>query len=88
MPLPRIPQVGLESDVAGKDIQAVPLVEGKVGLGAGSYWTNGVIHCVEDGDITIVWNSGGTPTTIEAVAGDDYGYYGDVIIVSGVFHLC
>jgi len=88
MPLPRIPQIGLESDVAGKDIQAVPLVEGKVNLGAGAYHTNGVIHCVEDGSFNLLWASGGVPSLIDAIAGEDYGYYGDVQIVGGIFHLC
>lgn len=83
----RINKNGLEADKEGNIVQAVPLVEGKVNVGAGTYKTNGVIHCVEEGSFNVVWPSGGTPSLINCLAGEDFGYYGDVQIVGGKFHL-
>ena len=78
---------GLGKDKEGHIVQAVPLVEGKVKLTTGTYFTRGVIHCVEDGQFTVTWTSGATDQ-FDAVAGEDFSYYGDVTIDGGMFHLC
>lgn len=79
---------GMGKDREGHIVQAVPLVEGRCNLGPGEHFTRGVIHCVEDGTIKILWPSGGTPTDIVAVAGEDFAYYGKCQILGGMFHLC
>ncbi len=78
---------GIGTDYRGHVIQAVPLVEGKINLTSGTRVTNGIIHCVEDGDITLEWASGGNFTTLSTVAGEDFAYEGIVTIVSGMYHL-
>jgi len=60
-------------------IQAVPLIEGKVNLGPGTYSTNGLIHCETDASIT--FGKGDTPYLL--VAGMDRSYSGTFTVVSG-----
>jgi len=60
-------------------IQAVPLIEGKVNLAAGTYNTNGLIHCETDAAITF----GASDTPYSMIAGDDRAYAGVFTVVSG-----
>ena len=60
-------------------IQAVPLIEGKVNLGAGTYQTNGLIHCETEASIT--FGAGNTPYSM--LAGSDRAYSGFFTVTSG-----
>lgn len=62
--------------------------KGMCNLGAGGPYTGDNVHCVEDGDLTFNWPSGGTDT-ISCVAGADLGisFGATVTIVSGTFHI-
>ena len=52
-------------------VQAFQLKEGKVNLTGGTHNVGKVIHCVEDGDITVNWSNGNSDT-IAMIAGEDY----------------
>ena len=65
----------------GDVIQAVPLMEGKINVGAGTYTANGVIHADEDTQISLPFPSG--DKTVNLLAGEDRGYVGVFTIVSG-----
>ncbi len=60
-------------------VQAVPLIEGKVNLGAGTYQVNSLIHCETDAAITFGPNA--VPYTM--IAGDDRAFSGEITVVSG-----
>ncbi len=64
----------------GQTVQAVPLIVGKINVGAGNYTANSLIHCETDGSITLY---DGTPYTM--TIGMDRAYSGDFTIVAGVF---
>ena len=64
----------------GRDtVQAVPLIEGKVNLGAGTYQVNSLIHCEVDAAITF----GPNAVPYNLVAGDDRAFTGEITVVSG-----
>lgn len=67
----------------GDVVQAMPLYEGKVNVGTGTYDIENVIHCEEDAELTLHFSNGGDVTYI-MVAGDDRGYTGKLTVVSGV----
>ena len=60
-------------------IQAVPLIEGKVNLGAGTYQVNSLIHCETDCSITF----GPNAVPYSMVLGDDRAFNGEITVVSG-----
>ena len=60
-------------------VQAVPLIEGKVNLGAGTYQVNSLIHCEADASITFGVNA----TPYNMIAGDDRAFTGTITVVSG-----
>ena len=64
---------------ANTPVQAFPLVEGKVNLGAGTYFVNNVIHCETDSEFTF----GESATTYTMIAGEDRAYTGEITVVSG-----
>ncbi len=66
----------------GDVVQAVPLVEGRINMGAGTYEAKGLIHCEEDCVITLPYPSG--EVTYNMLAGDDRGYIGKFTVVSGI----
>jgi len=65
---------------AGQLVQAVPLIEGKTNVGAGTIIVNSLLHCETDGSITF-----GATGTYNFVAGMDRTISGEVVIVSGTF---
>ena len=65
----------------GDVIQAVPLMEGKINVGAGTYTANGIIHADVDCAITLPFPSG--VTTVNLLAGEDRGYVGEFTVTSG-----
>ena len=64
---------------ANTPVQAVPLIEGKVNLGAGTYHTNSLIHCETDASITF----GKGNTLYSMILGDDRAYSGFFTVISG-----
>ncbi len=60
-------------------VQAVPLIEGKVNLGAGTYQVNSLIHCEEDAAITF----GPNAVPYNMLVGDDRAFSGEITVVSG-----
>ena len=64
---------------SGQVVQAVPLIEGKVNLGAGTYNVTSLIHCEADASITF----GVGATSYSMVAGMDRAYSGTMTVVSG-----
>ena len=70
----------------GEVIQAFPLLEGKVNLTSGTVECANLIHCAEEGSVSIEWASG-TTATIAMLPGNDYGFSGLVTITSGIFHI-
>lgn len=67
-------------------IQAMPLVENKVNLISGAHDVENLIHCVEDGAVTITWATN-TTASIDMLAGQDFAFTGTVSVASGKFHL-
>lgn len=66
----------------GRDtIQAVPLYEGKINVGAGSYVGRGVIHCETDAIISFPDFKVDTPYSM--FAGEDRTFVGNFNVVSG-----
>jgi len=65
----------------GDTIQAVPLIEGKVNKGAGTYTAKGLIHAEEAVTITLPFPSG--EVSYDMVAGADRAYIGEFTVVSG-----
>ncbi len=65
----------------GQVVQAVPLILGKINVGAGSYTCNSIIHCEGDGDVTLYDGV----TSYSFTAGMDRAYSGDFTVVSGTF---
>ena len=65
----------------GNLVQAVPLLEGKINVGAGTYEAEALIHADVDCSITIPFPSG--DVTVALVAGDDRAYEGVFTVVSG-----
>ena len=63
----------------GNPVQAVPLIEGKVNLGAGTYEVSSLIHCETDADITF----GSNATPYSMTAGMDRAFRGPITVVSG-----
>ncbi len=64
----------------GRDtVQAVPLIEGKVNLGAGTYEVNALIHCETDAAITF----GPNAIAYNMTAGMDRAFTGTITVVSG-----
>lgn len=64
----------------GDVIQAVPLIEGQINMGAGTYTAKGLIHCEADAEITLNFP---TPLSYSMTAGMDRGYVGSFTVVSG-----
>ena len=64
---------------SGQLVQAVPLIEGKVNLGAGTYLVNSLIHCETDAAITF----GPNAVAYNMLAGDDRAFNGEITVVSG-----
>ena len=60
-------------------VQAVPLIEGKVNLGAGTYKVNSIIHCESDAAITF----GPNAVPYSMTAGMDRAFNGSITVVSG-----
>jgi len=69
----------MEKD-SGQLVQAVPLLEGKVNLGAGTYQVNSLIHCEADAAITF----GPNAVPYSMVVGDDRSFNGEITVISGV----
>ena len=66
----------------GRDtVQAVPLIEGKMNVGAGTYTANAVIHC--EADCELSFPDFKTATTYTMVAGEDRTFNGRFEVVSG-----
>jgi hypothetical protein len=65
----------------GDTIQAVPLMEGQIGVGAGTYTCKGILHAEDDAVITLPFPSG--VVTVNLSAGQDRGYVGEFTVVSG-----
>ncbi len=65
---------------ANTPVQAVPLIEGKINLGAGNYICSSVIHCEADGSITLEYG-----TVYPMIAGDDRAYSGPFEVTAGTF---
>ena len=63
----------------GNPVQAVPLIEGKVNLGAGTYQVGSVIHC--EADCAITFGPNAVPYSM--LAGDDRAFSGEITVVSG-----
>ena len=59
-------------------VPAVPLIAGKINVGAGTYIANCLIHCEADAVLTL---SDGT--TYNMTLGMDRGYEGEFTVVSG-----
>lgn len=87
--------LNLLRDKYGEAIQAFPLIEGKIYVGAtDGTGSNGVfakinlVYCVEDGGFTITFNST-TTKAITMVANDVFSIIdaGQIEITSGKFHL-
>ncbi len=64
---------------SGQLVQAVPLIEGKVNLGAGTYQVNSLIHCEVDASITF----GPNAIPYDMVTGADRSFKGEIVVVSG-----
>ena len=64
----------------GQTVQAVPLIVGKINVGAGDYKANSLIHCELDGSITLY-----DGTTYNMTAGMDRGYSGKFTVTSGTY---
>ena len=64
---------------SGQLVQAVPLIEGKVNLGAGTYEVNSLIHCEADAAITF----GPNAISYNMLVGDDRAFSGEITVVSG-----
>ena len=64
---------------SGQLVQAVPLIEGKVNLGAGTYEVNSLIHCEADAAITF----GPNAVPYSMLVGDDRAFSGEITVVSG-----
>ena len=67
-------------------VQAAQLLEGKVNLSSGEHSVFRIIHCAEDGDITVKWSSG-TTAVISMIAGQDFAFIGKATPTSGKYHL-
>lgn len=61
----------------GDVVQAVPLINGQMNVGAGTYTAKSVIHAETDAEITVNGESYTIP------AGGDRAYEGDFTVVSG-----
>ena len=70
----------MEKD-SGQVVQAVPLIVGKINVGAGDYVANSLIHCEANGSITLYDGI----TTYDMTAGMDRGYSGVFTVTSGTF---
>lgn len=66
--------------IRGDVVQAVPLIDGKVNVGVGTYKANGLIHCETDAVITLDFT---VPLDYTMIAGDDRGYVGNFTVLSG-----
>ena len=64
---------------SGQLVQAVPLIEGKVNLGAGTYEVNSLIHCEVAAAITF----GPNAVSYTMATGADRAYSGTITVVSG-----
>ena len=64
----------------GDTIQAVPLMDGKVNVGVGTYISKGVIHAETDAVITLDFT---VPLDYTMLAGADRGYIGRFTVISG-----
>lgn len=82
-------------DKFGEAVQAFPLIEGQISVGAtDGVASNGVftkihlVYCVEDGGITITFNSTGTKA-VTMIADGVYSIpeASQITITSGTFHL-
>ena len=61
-------------------VQAVPLIDGQVNVGVGTYKAKGLIHAEEDAVITLDFS---TPLDYTMLAGADRGYIGSFTVLSG-----
>ena len=65
---------------SGDVIQAVPLMEGQINVGAGTYTAQSVIHADVDCSISLPFTA---PITVVLTAGEDRAYVGDFTVLSG-----
>jgi len=61
-------------------VQAVPLIEGKINVGAGTYKAISLIHCETAGSITLA-----SGTVYPMAEGMDRGYEGEFTVTAGTF---
>jgi len=61
-------------------VQAVPLIDGQVNVGAGTYTAKGIIHAETDAVITLDFTA---PLDYTILAGADRGYIGRFTVLSG-----
>ena len=67
--------------VANQLVQAMPLVSGKINVGAGTYEAGGIIHCEADAALILHFKQG--DETYAMVAGQDAAYSGSFTVESG-----
>ena len=68
-------------------IQAVEVQPGLWGISSGIYENVRLVHCIEDGDLTVTFLDG-TAQTISLITGDDVSLDGlTVEVLSGTFAL-
>ena len=65
---------------SGDVVQAVPLMEGQINVGAGTYKAKAVIHADVDCSISLPFAA---PITVVLTAGEDRAYVGDFTVLSG-----
>jgi len=66
---------------SGDVVQAVPLMEGQINVGAGTYTAKSIVHCETDAEISLPFPSG--VVIYNMIAGDDRAYVGEFTVVSG-----
>lgn len=71
---------------SAQPIQAMPLLENKVNLVAGTHTVKHLIHCAATGSVTVTWPTNAT-AIIPMVAGQDYTFNGSITITTGTYHV-
>ena len=68
-------------------ITALPLQPGRLNLSTGTFTNVTIVHCQEDGDITLKWFNGEPDETYSMLSGEDVFVYEaeTVTIVTGIF---
>ena len=65
---------------SGDVVQAVPLMEGQVNVGVGTYTAKSIIHADVDCTITLPFTP---PINVDLVGGEDRAYVGRFTVLSG-----